>query len=155
MKDSEQLRQLLHSQFLGRGLIDLGDSELLQRLASARQALTPPRGRHALPRVAQGVLAFRVQRQHIPYPDLKYACYGVARPTDWDSRLLLDDAQLFDTLLAAVLALRQNQPRAFLACRRALQQSHAIDIAPEPRPLSPGARQNRLKLEAFLAETAD
>ena len=155
MTDAEHLRQLLNSRFLARSLPELGDAELLQRLASARQALTPPRGRHALPRVAQGVLAFRIQRRHTPYPDLKYACYGLARPTDWDSRLLLDDTPLFSELLAAVAALRTRQPRAFAACRRALQQSHTTDIAPESRPLTPGARQNRLQLEAFLANLTD
>jgi hypothetical protein len=81
LKDADHLRQLLNTQFLTRGLRDIGDSELLRRLTTARQGPhPPPRGRHALPRIAQGVMAFRMQGSKTPYPDLKYACYGLARP---------------------------------------------------------------------------
>lgn len=152
LKDADQLRQLLNSQFLARGLRDLGDSELLRRLTTARQALTPPRGRYALPRIAQGVMAFRVQGRHTPYPDLKYACYGLARATDWDNRVLLDEAQKCDELLAAVAALRPLQPRAFAACCRALQRSWDTDIAPGSAKLNSGAKENGRKLGAFLAQ---
>lgn len=151
-RDAEQLRHLLNSQFLNRGWRDLGDAELLQRLTSARQALTPPRGRYALPRIAQGVMAFRVQGRHTPYPDLKYACYGLARATDWDNRVLLDDAQKCDELLTAVAALRPRQPRAFAACCRALQRSWDTDIAPTSNKLSSSAKENGRKLGAFLAQ---
>jgi len=152
LKDADQLRQLLSSQFLARGLRDLGDPELLRRLTTARQALTPPRGRYALPRIAQGVMAFRVQGRHTPYPDLKYACYGLARATDWDNRVLLDEAQKCDDLLAAVAALRALNPPAFAACCKALQWSWDTDIAPGKDKLSSGAKENGRKLGAFLAQ---
>ncbi len=152
LKDADQLRQLLNSQFLARGLRDIGDSELLRRLTTARQALTPPRGRYALPRIAQGVMAFRVQGRHTPYPDLKYACYGLARATDWDNRVLLDEAQKCDELLAAVAAQRPVNPPAFAACCKALQWSWDTDIAPASSKLSSGAKENGRKLGAFLAQ---
>ena len=129
-----------------------GDSELLRRLTTARQALTPPRGRHALPRIAQGVMAFRMQGSKTPYPDLKYACYGLARPTDWDSRVLLEEAQKCDELLTAVAALRPHDPPAFAACCKALQWSWDSDIAPASDKLSSGAKENGRKLGAFLAQ---
>ena len=117
---------MLNTQFLTRGLRDIGDSELLRRLTTARQALTPPRGRHALPRIAQGVMAFRMQGSKTPYPDLKYACYGLARPTDWDSRVLLEEPQKCDELLTALAAASDK--------------------------LSSGAKENGRKLGAFLAQ---
>jgi hypothetical protein len=152
LKDADHLRQLLNSQFLARGLRDIGDSELLRRLTTARQALTPPRGRHALPRIAQGVMAFRMQGSKTPYPDLKYACYGLARPTDWDSRVLLEEAQKCDELLTAVAALRHRDLPAFAACCKALQWSWDMDIAPASEKLSSGAKENGRKLGAFLAQ---
>ena len=152
LKDADQLRQLLSSQFLARGLRDIGDTELLRRLTTARQALTPPRGRYALPRIAQGVMAFRVQGRHTPYPDLKYACYGLARATDWDKRVLLDEAQKCDDLLAAVAALRPLNPPAFAACCKALQWSWDTDIAPASEKLSSCTKENGRKLGAFLAQ---
>lgn len=152
LKDADHLRQLLNSQFLARGLRDIGDSELLRRLTTARQALTPPSGRHALPRIAQGVMAFRMQGSKTPYPDLKYACYGLARPTDWDSRVLLEETQKCDELLAAVAALRPLQPRAFTACCKALQWSWDSDIAPAREKLGSGAKENGRKLGAFLGQ---
>jgi len=152
LKDADHLRQLLNSQFLARGLRDIGDSELLRRLTTARQALTPPRGRHALPRIAQGVMAFRMQGSKTPYPDLKYACYGLARPTDWDSRVLLEEAQKCDELLTAVAALRPRDPPAFAACCKALQWCWDIDIAPVSDKLSSEAKENGRKLGAFLAQ---
>lgn len=154
MKETEQLRQLLNSQFATRGLQELGNPLLLERLTTARQALTPPRGRYALPRIAQGVMAFRVQGRATPYPDLKYACYGLARPTDWDNRLLLDEVQGFDELLAAVAALRPINPYAFTACCRALQRSWDDDIAPHSGQLHRTAKENGRKLGAFLAQSS-
>ena len=152
LKDADQLRQLLSSQFLARGLRDLGDADLLRRLSTARQALTPPRGRYALPRIAQGVMAFRLQGRQTPYPDLKYACYGLARATDWDNRVLLDEGQKCDALLASVAALRPLDRPAFAACCRALQWSWDTDIAPAGDKLSRSAQENCRKLEAFLAQ---
>lgn len=152
IKAIEQLRQLLNSQFIAHDLRPLGDVDLLQRLTTARQALTPPRGRYALPRIAQGVMAFRMQGRHTPYPDLKYACYGLARATDWDNRVLLDEAQKCDDLLAAVAALRPLDKHAFAACCRALQRSWDADIAPASGKLSQGAKENGRKLGAFLAQ---
>ncbi|PKO94438.1 MAG: hypothetical protein CVU16_02875 [Betaproteobacteria bacterium HGW-Betaproteobacteria-10] len=152
IKAVEQLRHLLTSQFLAHDLRPLADTDLLQRLAVARQALTPPRGRYALPRIAQGVMAFRMQGCQTPYPDLKYACYGLARATDWDNRVLLDEAQKCDDLLAAVAALRPLDKHAFTACCRALQRSWDVDIAPAREKLSPGAKENGRKLGTFLAQ---
>ncbi len=152
VKAIEQLRQLLNSRFLAHDLRPLGDSALLERLTTARQALTPPRGRYALPRISQGVMAFRMQGRHTPYPDLKYACYGLARATDWDNRVLLDEAQKCDDLLAAVAALRPLDKHAFAACCRALQRCWDADIAPASGKLSQSAKDNGRKLGAFLAQ---
>lgn len=154
MKELEQLRQ-----FLNRSLrsgqpwpVSPEQATQQQRLAAVRQHLAPPRGRHALPRIAQGVLAFRLQRRATPYPDLKYACYGLARPTDWEGRLLLDDERLCADLLAAVAALRPQQPADFAACWRALQRAWTTDIATGSDTLSPAGRRNAAQVAAFLEQ---
>lgn len=149
---ADQLRQRLNSQFVSRNWRDPGDTTLIQRLTTARQALTPPRGRHAQPRITQGVMAFRMQGRQTPYPDLKYACYGLARASDWDNRVLLDDARQVDELLAAVAALQALDRHAFAACCRALQRSWDRDIAPASNKLGSDAKQNGRKLGAFLAQ---
>lgn len=138
--DSTALQQLLERKLLGHNLdkLAVNDPSLLERLASARQALAPPRGRHAQPRLAHGVLAFRIQGRNTPYPDLKYACYGIALSTDWEGRRLVDDDRLVDELLHTVASLRLAQPRRFAACCRALQYAWhaniAADDAARPRP---------------------
>lgn len=155
MKEAEQLRQLLGQRFLSRrtgsasGNVNGNDPALQQRLSNLRQRLSPPRGRHSLPRIAQGVLAFRVQGRATPYPQLKYACYGVARPTDWENRLIIDDRPLLLALLDAVAALRANHRPAYDACRQALQLGWSIAQA-DNTELNRSARENLELIDRFL-----
>jgi hypothetical protein len=151
MKDAEQLRQLLSQRFSARQIRGGSDPQLQQRLSELRQRLSPPRARHSLPRIAQGVLAFRIQGRQTPYPHLKYACYGIARPTDWDNRLIIDDSPLFDALLNAVAALEKTRPRAYAACCCALQHSLNTDLTDIAAMPSQIVRQNSQKLSAFCS----
>jgi hypothetical protein len=149
MKDAEQLRQLLNQRFTARQTRGGNDAALQQRLSDLRQRLSPPRGRHSLPRIAQGVLAFRIQGRETAYPHLKYACYGIARPTDWDNRLIIEDTPLFDALLSTVAALEKQHPHAYAACCRALKHSEMADLPVIRENLSKHAQQNSKKLAAF------
>ena len=154
MKDAEQLRQQLGQRFLTRRTgsasvnINGNDPALQQRLSDLRQRLSPPRGRHSLPRIAQGVLAFRIQGRATPYPHLKYACYGVAQPTDWNNRLIIDDQPLLLALLDAVAALQSKHHNA---CRRALHLGWSTAQA-ESADLSRSARENLQLIAHFLGQ---
>ena len=75
------------------------------RLLAAIQAIGPARGHRHPPRVAHGVMAFRLRGPETPAPELKYACYGIARQVDWDGRRLIDEPRRVADLLAAVAAL--------------------------------------------------
>lgn len=152
MNATEALRQQLARALLARPLAALAtaDPAALQSLAAARQRLAPPRGHRALPRIAQGILAFRLLGRQTPYPDLKYACYGIARPTDWEGRRLLDDARLCGELLAAVGALAVRRPWVYAACCRGLAAAWAADIAPVRDGSGAGTRRNIDLLAEFL-----
>lgn len=152
MSATEELRQQLARALLARPLAALAtaDPAALQGLAAARQRLAPPRGHRALPRIAQGILAFRLLGRQTPYPDLKYACYGIARPTDWEGRLLLDDARLCDELLAAVAALQYRRPWIHAACCKGLAAAWTEDIAPALERLGQTGRRNAERLADFL-----
>ena len=155
MKDAEQLRQQLGQRFLTRRTgsasvnINGNDPAPQQRLSDLRQRLSPPRGRHSLPRIAQGVLAFRIQGRATPYPHLKYACYGVAQPTDWNNRLIIEDQSLLLALLDAVAAQKHISLEAYKACCRALQTSRKLDLATTEN-LSHLAHKNIEQLDLFL-----
>lgn len=157
MKDAEQLRQQLGQRFLARRTgsasvnVNGNDPALHQRLSDLRQRLSPPRGRHSLPRIAQGVLAFRIQGRATPYPHLKYACYGVAQPTDWNNRLIIDDQALLLALLDAVTALQAKHQPAHDACRRALHLGWSTAQA-ESADLSRSARENLQLIGHFLGQ---
>jgi hypothetical protein len=152
MSDSAALQALLERRFLSRNLdkLALNDSSLLERLSRTRQALAPPRGRHAPPRLAHGVLAFRIQGRNTPYPDLKYACYGIALSTDWEGRRLLDDDRLVDELLHTVANLRLSHPTQFAACCRALQYAWHTNIAPDDVAANHRPRPKNQKIANFL-----
>ena len=158
MQDIEHLRQQLNQRFLARrtgsGSINVSgnDPALQQRLSDLRQRLSPPRGRHSLPRIAQGVLAFRIQGRATPYPHLKYACYGVAQPTDWNNRLIIDDQALLLALLDAVAALQEKHQPAHDACRRALHLGWSTAQA-ESTDLSRSARENLELIGRFLDQS--
>jgi len=47
-------------------------------------------------------MAFRLHGRETPAPELKYACYGIARQVDWDGRRLIDEPRRVADLLAAV-----------------------------------------------------
>ena len=152
MIDSTPLKLLLERKFLSYSLqkLAVNDPTLLERLSLARQALNPPRGRHDQPRITHGVLAFRIQGRNTPYPDLKYACYGIALATDWSGRRLLDDDRLVDELLHTIASLRLLQPNRFTACCRALQYAWHNNIATDnlssssPGILKPGGKSHKI-----------
>lgn len=151
MQDIEHLRQQLKQGFALRQQRPPHDPQLHEQLSELRQRLSPPRGRHSLPRIAQGVLAFRIQGRETPYPHLKYACYGVARPTDWENRLIIDDHSLLLTLLDAVTALQAKHQPAHTACRRALHLGWSAAQA-ESANLSQSARKNLELIGRFLGQ---
>jgi hypothetical protein len=153
MHDAEHLRQQLKPLFALRQQRNPHDPQLHEQLNELRQRLSPPRGKHSLPRIAQGVLAFRIQGRETPYPHLKYACYGVARPTDWDNRLIIDDSHLFDALLSAVSALEKSHPPAYRACCKALQISLQTDLPQLSDTRSMEIQQNSRKLADFCTRT--
>lgn len=94
-------------------------------------------------------MAFRLARGKASHADLKYACHGVARPVDWEGRILLAGA-LLDTLLAAVEGLR-GQPRHYCECYRGLLTAWLADIASDPEFYrAPFLRSGVAKLAAFI-----
>lgn len=128
---------------------------LLARLNAVRQALAPPRGRFAEARIAQGVMAFRISGRNIAYPALKYACYGVARPMDWEGRILLAEAPQLALLLACVRAL-DSRPGRLAACCRALRRAWALDIEAQPEVLNAAhLRPGIATLRGFLQEMGE
>ncbi len=120
------LRQTLNP-VLGLDQLAHADPCVLERLEAIRQAFTPLRGHRCQSRIAQGVMAFRLGGRQTPYPELKYACYGLARPMDWEGRILLTEPLLLDQLLAAVRAQRQHS-RQFCACYRGLLTAWLVDV---------------------------
>jgi len=108
------------------------DPELLARLATRRPSALAPRGHRSLQRIARGVLAFRLHGEKTALPDLKYACYGLARPVDWEGRLLIDDSALYRRLLATADSVGQQRPRAFRDCYRGLLTAWLEDLLPNP-----------------------
>ncbi|MDR3352914.1 MAG: hypothetical protein LBO00_07950 [Zoogloeaceae bacterium] len=73
-------------------------------------------------RIAQSLMAFRLQGKKAQFLTLKYACAGLTQPMAGDSRVLLEDEALLQTLLQAIDALRPD-PRRFQACRQALRDA--------------------------------
>lgn len=154
MNELEQLGQQLRRRFAAiRSSTTLAQTEpaLLARLNAARDALRPPRGRFADARIAQGVMAFRIAGRNATYTELKYACYGVARPMDWEGRILLAETSQLALLLAGVQAL-QARPRHFAACCRALQRAWDLDIAGPDAPITDHMRPGIATLGRFLQE---
>lgn len=149
MQDTEHLRQQLKQGFTLRQQRPPHDPQLHEQLSELRQRLSPPRGRHSLPRIAQGVLAFRIQGRETPYPHLKYACYGVARPTDWENRLIIDDRPLLRALLDAVTTLQAKHHPAHTACRVALHLGWSTALT-DNTELSRSARENLQLIADFL-----
>lgn len=155
MNELEQLgRRLRRSFVLGKHKEEIARPApaLLARLGAVRQALAPPRGRYSDARIAKGIMSFRLLGTKTAYPDLKYACYGIARPMDWEGRILLAEEALVDQLLAAVAA-QSSHPDRFAACCRGLAAAWqaAIDAdqdALQNRQLRAGAG----KLQLFLLD---
>ena len=150
-KDLDELTQHLQRKLLAQPLSRRAqsDPEHLRRLSEARQRLNPPRGYRALPRIAQGILAFRLQGRQTPYPDLKYACHGIARPTDWEGRLLLDHPPQISDLLVAVSQLVRQHPYAYRACALALLRAWQEDLPPL-RTAGRLLAESESQLEQFL-----
>lgn len=132
----DQLAQHLRRRFIAvRSSTTLAQTEpsLLARLDAVGQALAAPRGRFSTARIAQGIMAFRIHGSATVYPELKYACYGIARPMDWEGRILLGEARQLRQLLDAVSRLR---PKQFEACCRGLHHSWQSDLAGQPERLA-------------------
>lgn len=124
------------------------------RLTAVRQALQPPRGHYSDSRIAQGIMAFRLAGAATRYPDLKYACYGVARPMDWEGRILLAEERLIDQLLSAVSA-HKTHPRHFAACCKGLMAAWLGEIKGNHALFSAAhTRYGIEKLSQFLLEHA-
>jgi len=157
VNDLERLEQMLRRRFFASSAApgasaSAGQPDLapLARLNAARQALAPPRGRFSDARIARGVMAFRMSGEKTAYPDLKYACYGIARPMDWTGRILLAEARQFDQLLAAVRA-QESRPRQLAACCRGLQAAWQADIEQNGDLLKAAHMQAGIaKLRGFL-----
>ena len=159
MNDLEQLTQTLRRRFVVLGAMQsrsspeaLPEALLLNRLSAARQSLAPPRGRFSDARIAQGVMALRIAGLKTRYPDLKYACYGVARPMDWKGRILLGELRQLDQLLLAVRAQKASL-RHFAACCCGLQSAWQCDIEKNEDLLNADDMQPGIgKLRQFLNE---
>lgn len=140
MDDLDLLRQKLQQALAGRprSASPLVPESGGARLLAVVRAVGPARGHRHPPHVAHGVMAFRLRRRETPCPELKYACYGIARQVDWDGRRLIDDARMVADLLAAVAALpgREHGARAFRDCCRGLraawEESAADRAADDP-----------------------
>ena len=153
MNELEKLREQLRRRFVAvRSSTSLAQTEpaLLARLSAARQGLAAPRGRFSDARIAQGVMAFRLAGAKTAYPELKYACYGVARPMDWEGRILLAEPRQLELLLATVRAL-QDRPRHRAACCRGLQAALASEI--DQRAAQQQVGMSRLR--TFLQEMGE
>lgn len=126
------------------------NGEALARLAAVRRELSPPRGHRSPARIAKGILSFRMTPRDTPCPELKYACYGVARPMDWDGRILLAEPSLLEQLLGAV---RMQPARRFRDCYRGLLTAWLDDVerrmTTEERDF---LRAGITTLQAFLAD---
>jgi hypothetical protein len=114
-------------------------------LEGARDLAGNRRGMAEAERVAQGLMALRLQEA----PDfvrLKYACHGLARAADWDSRRVLADMALVNKLLLRVAALKDDE-RRFQSCRRAL-----LNALKEAETLPESVcQEGRAALRRFLA----
>lgn len=120
----ERLHQALQQALGGRpkGAGALFPKGANARLLAAIQAIGPARGHRHPPHVAHGVMAFRLRGPETPAPELKYACYGIARQVDWDGRRLIDEPRRIADLLGAIAALaaRPADTPAFRDCCRGL-----------------------------------
>ncbi|MDR3159179.1 MAG: hypothetical protein LBU11_09275 [Zoogloeaceae bacterium] len=113
-------------------------------LEGARDLAGNRRGMAEAERVAQGLMALRLQ-ENPGFVRLKYACRGLARAADWDSRRMLTDRALVEKLLSRVAALK-NDERRFQSCRRALLAAlREADALPES-----SCQEGRAALRRFL-----
>lgn len=107
------------------------DQGIASRLRAVEQACQPLHGHRSAERVAKGVVALRLAGAQTRYPEIKYACHGLARPMDWDGRLLIDEPGMLDSLLASLDLLR-HQPRCYAECYRGLLTAWTTDILGNP-----------------------
>jgi hypothetical protein len=85
---------------------------------------------------------------------LKYACYGLARASDWDSRCLLEDVALTQKLLAQVERLRPDERRFQACCRGLLESWREIAERPAETLNLPACQQGKTMLQDFLCANA-
>ncbi|MDR2626173.1 MAG: hypothetical protein LBC37_07565 [Zoogloeaceae bacterium] len=113
-------------------------------LEGARDLAGNRRGMAETERVTQGLMALRLL-ENPGFVRLKYACRGLARANDWDSRRVLADRTLLEKLLAQVAALKSDE-RRFQSCRRALLAAlQEADALPDP-----SCQEGRATLRRFL-----
>ncbi|MDR0674009.1 MAG: hypothetical protein LBF93_10250 [Zoogloeaceae bacterium] len=93
-------------------------AQMRASLEGTRDLADNRRGAAETERVTQGLMALRLQ-ENPDFVRLKYACRGLARAVDWDSRRVLADSALLKKLLSRVAALKSDE-RRFQSCRRAL-----------------------------------
>ncbi|MDR2366413.1 MAG: hypothetical protein LBD68_11285 [Zoogloeaceae bacterium] len=129
-----------------RQLLFGASAQMRASLEGARDLANNRRGATEAERVTQGLMALRLQDA----PDfvrLKYACRGLARAADWDSRRVLADMALVNKLLARVAGLK-NDERRFQSCRRAL-----IAALEEAKSLPKSScLEGRIALRRFLED---
>jgi hypothetical protein len=118
--------------------------ETARDLAENRRGLSL--GQRRAQRIARSVMALRLQGDHMDFVHLKYACYGLARASDWDSRCLLEDVALTQKLLAQVERLRPDERRFQACCRGLLESWREAEMLPD----QPVYRQGREALRMFL-----
>jgi len=151
-QDLNKLRQGLRAALNIRAETTLNQlpTASLRRLETVRRQLSPPRGHRSDERIARALLSFRMLREKTPFPDIKYACYGIARTTDWGGRTLLDEPVLFNMLLNLINELPSNGRRQRW-CKAGLISAWKKDIEPAMGNIkNPG--MNHLKLRDYLEQ---
>ncbi|WP_415035730.1 hypothetical protein [Azonexus sp.] len=123
-----------------------------QSLERVRIALRARRGMDREQRIARGLMAFRMLGAKTAFVPLKYACYGLALPVDWEARRLLAERQSLEILLRRVGDFSED-PRRFAACYRGLLSS-CQQARAENFPAASALADNLRHLENFLRTNA-
>lgn len=151
-QDLNELRQGLRAALGIRADTSLNQlpTSSLHRLETVRRQLSPPRGHRSDERIARALLSFRMLREKTPFPDIKYACYGIARTTDWGGRTLLDEPVLFNTLFNLINELPNNGRRQRW-CKAGLISAWKNDIEPAISNIK-NLGMNHVRLRDYLAQ---
>ncbi|MDR1889384.1 MAG: hypothetical protein LBQ81_08440 [Zoogloeaceae bacterium] len=120
-----------------------------QSLEAVRNLADNRRGASREQRIARGIMALRIQGG-AEFVHLKYACYGLARASDWDSRRLLEEVALVQKLLMQVERLYPDKRRFQACCRGLLQSWREIAELPAAILNNPACQQGKSMLRDFL-----